>query len=206
VTGLLTAEGSSPGPDDAFPRGRRVALRAVRNTDIVPLQRLAATPAVRDTWRTRGAYWSPAELQQRISADPHLALVVTDAADGDVLGLAELHDLDLVDARAQLALMTDPRTWASPVAAEAAVLFVGHAFRTLPLQKVAVTVQAGNERAVPGLRRLLHHEGTLRRHLNVNGRWADLDLYAVWRSDLPALERRLGLGPTAGATDPTGPR
>lgn len=180
------------GPPDVVARGARVALRHLREPDFAVLHRLAMAPEVRRSWRTRGSYWSPAELQHRVGTDPHVALVVTDRDDGPPLGLVELHDLDLVDRRAQLGLMTAPETWASPAAAEAALLFLRFAFDALPLDKVACTVQGTNVRAVRALGRLLAHEGTLRRHLNIDGTWVDLEVYAVWRHDLPELERRLG--------------
>lgn len=177
---------------DHVAHGTRVSLRHLRDDDFPALHRLAMSTAVRRSWRTRGRYWSPAELEHRIAADPHVALVVTDRLGGPPLGLAELHDVDLVDRRAQLGLMTAPETWASPAAAEAALLFLRYAFATLPIDKVACTVQATNVRAVRGLGRLLTHEGTLRRHLNLDGTWVDLEIFAVWRRDLPVLEQRLG--------------
>lgn len=178
-------------PSDHVARGTHVVLRHLRDTDFPPLHQLAMSSAVRSSWRTRGSYWSPGEFQHRVATDPHVALVATDGDDGPPIGLVELHDLDLVDRRAQLGLMTAPATWASPAAAETALLFLRFAFATLPLDKIACSLQATNERAVRALGRLLTHEGTLRRHLNLDGTWVDLEIYAVWRPDLARLERRL---------------
>lgn len=173
--------------------GRKVRLRHLEPTDLPALHRLATDPQVRGSWRTRGDLWSFAQVEQHLVADPHVGLVVTGIGEDEPLGLVELHDVDLVDARAQLAVLVQPWAWASGVAGEAAVLFARFAFDSLPLDKVACTVQATNDRAVPALRRILAHEGTLRRHLNVHGTWIDLELFALWRDDLPAIEARLGL-------------
>ena len=199
---MIPRDRSSPGPPlvpaaldvgstaDRIVLGRKVALRHLRTSDFPALHQLATHPVVRATWRTRGVYWSPAELQHRVASDPHLAVVATDVTGRRLVGLAELHDVDLVDARAQLALMSHPDTWASGIALEVAFLFVRFAFDSLPLDKVAFTVQADNTRAVAGLRRLLRHEGTLRRHLNIHGRWADLEVFALFRADLALIEAR----------------
>lgn len=178
--------------------GRKVRLRHLVPDDLPSLHRIATDPQVRDSWRTRGDLWSFAQLEHHLAADPHLGLVVTSADADDPIGLVELHDLDLLDARAQLALLVRPTAWASGIAGEAAVLFARFAFDTLPLDKVACTVQSTTARAVPALARVLDHEGTLRRHLNVHGRWIDLELFALWRDRLPAIEERLGLAPGPG--------
>ena len=178
--------------------GRKVRLRHLEASDLPAVHRLAVQPAIRTSWRTRGDLWSFAQLEQHVAADPHVALVVTSVGDDELLGLVELHDVDLVDARAQLAILIDPAAWASGVAAEAAVLFAGFAFGSLPLEKLACTVQASNQRVVHALHRLLDHEGTLRRHLNVHGTWTDLEVFALWREQLPALEATVGLGVSAG--------
>jgi RimJ/RimL family protein N-acetyltransferase len=177
--------------------GRKVRLRHLEPADLPALHRLATDPLVRGSWRTRGDLWSFAQVEQHLVADPHVGLVVTEIGEDEPLGLVELHDVDLVDARAQLALVIHPAAWASGIAGEAAVLFARYAFDALPLDKVACTVQATNDRAVPALHRILAHEGTLRRHLNVHGSWIDLELFALWRAELPAIEARLGLRPPA---------
>lgn len=182
----------------ALRTGRKVRLRHLAPADLPALHRLATDPQVRDSWRTRGDLWSFAQLEQHLTADPHVGLVVTAVDADEPIGLVELHDLDLLDARAQLAILVQPWAWPSGVAGEAAVLFAGFAFDALPLDKIACTVQASNDRAAPALRRILDHEGTLRRHLNVHGTWVDLELFALWRAALPAIEARMGLAPPAG--------
>lgn len=173
--------------------GRKVRLRHLEPSDLPPLHRLATDPRVRGSWRTRGDLWSFAQVEHHLAADPHVGLVATAIGEDEPLGLVELHDLDLIDARAQLAVLVHPSAWAAGIGAEAAVLFARFAFGSLPLEKLACTVQASNVRAVDALRRVLEHEGTLRRHLNVHGTWIDLELFALWREDLPPLEARLGL-------------
>lgn len=175
--------------------GRKVRLRHLTPADLPALHRLASDPQVRGSWRTRGDLWSFAQLEHHLSADPHVALVATAIGDDEPFGLLELHDVDPIDARAQLSVLVHPSAWASGVAGEAAVLFARFAFDALPLDKLACTVQATNERASLALRRTLDHEGTLRRHLNVHGTWIDLELFALWKDRLPAMEARVGVSP-----------
>jgi RimJ/RimL family protein N-acetyltransferase/acyl carrier protein len=188
----------------ALRTGRRIRLRHLAPADLPVLHRLATDPQVRDTWRTRGDLWSFAQLEQHLTADPHVGLVVTALDADEPIGLVELHDVDLLDARAQLAILVHPWAWSAGIAGEAAVLFAGFAFAALPLDKLACTVQASNDRAVPALRRTLDHEGTLRRHLNVHGRWIDLELFALWRERLPEIEARLGRSSSVGAGEQCG--
>lgn len=173
--------------------GRKVRLRHMQREDLPALHRMVTSPGIRDTWRTRGDLWSFGRLEQRLVDDPHLGLVVTELDADEPLGLFELHDVDLVDARAQLAVLVAQEAWCSGVAGEGAVLFARHAFESLPLEKLACTVQATNDRAVPALRRVLAHEGTLRRHLNIHGTWVDVEVFALWKAALPGIEERLGL-------------
>ncbi len=182
--------------EPAVALGRKVRLRHLAAADLPVLHQLAVDPAVRASWRTRGDLWSFRQFEQHVAADPQVSLVATALDDDLPLALLELHDLDLLDARAQLAALVHPGAWAAGVAAEAAVLFARFAFGAYPIDKLACTVQATNRRADPALRRVLDHEGTLRRHLNVHGAWIDLELYALWRDRLPVVEAAVGLAVT----------
>jgi RimJ/RimL family protein N-acetyltransferase len=191
----VTVLDGPPRPDatDALAQGARVALWRLENSHIPALHAMIMPAATRATWRTRGFLWSPAELQARLTAEIFTSAVVTRADDpADVIGLAELSDADFLDGRAQLSLVMAERTRGGPLGAEAALLFVRHCFDAYPLDKLSIMVQGDNDRLAPGLRRLLSHEGCLRRHLRIDGRWIDVDLFALWRHDLERLERRLG--------------
>jgi RimJ/RimL family protein N-acetyltransferase len=74
------------------------------------------------------------------------------------------------------------------------LLFAQHAFASLPIDRLAITVQADNVRAARALDRLLSREGVQQRHLNLGGVWVDLLIYACWREDLPRLMRSAGVG------------
>lgn len=178
----------------ALAEGPSVMLWPLENQHIDSIQALISDPEVRETWRTRGAYWAPYQLQAYLARDVLTSAVVTSRVpEHEVIGLVELLDPDFVDRRAHLSLVAARPYLNTGMAIEAAMVFLDLAFRTYPLDKICLEVQSRNRRLVPGLRRLLHHEGTLERHINVRGEWLDLELFALWRADMPKLRERFKL-------------
>jgi RimJ/RimL family protein N-acetyltransferase len=185
----------------ALVRGPHLDLHHVRNSDIPAIQRIVTEPQARHFWRSRGFYWSPAEVQARLAKDSFCSLVVTPQDDREsVIGLVELVDYEPLDARAQLSLVMSRRHHGTALGVEAAIVFMAFSFEAYRLEKISIMTHSANDRLVGGLRRHLDHEGTLKRHLNLHGHWEDVDVFAVWPADIARLETKLrGVGPWATA-------
>lgn len=184
-------------PEGASPRAlagsNRVTLWPLANYHIEPLQRLLADEDVRATWRTRGAFWAPFQVQAQLARDVLVSSVVTlgAAPDDPIVGLVEILDPAFVDRRAQLSVVVGRRYLSTGVGVEATLLFLEFVFEAYPIDKICIEVQARNLRLTPGLHRLLTHEGTFLRHMNILGEWVDLSVFALFREDFPRLNVRL---------------
>jgi RimJ/RimL family protein N-acetyltransferase len=153
---------------------------------------IVSDPDVRHFWRTRGSYWAPYQVQAQLGRDVLVSAVATTRGSADdVIGLVELIDPSFVDARAQLSLVVANQYLSTGIGVEIALLFLDFTFSAYPFDKICIEVHSNNERLTPGLRRHLDHEGTLKRHLNIHGSWYDVDVFALWRSELPPLMSRL---------------
>jgi RimJ/RimL family protein N-acetyltransferase len=173
--------------------GPRLTLWPLQNLHIEPLQRLISDPIVRSHWRTRGAYWAPYQVQAQLARDVLVTAIATlgPKPSDPLVGLAEIIDPAFVDQRAQLSTVVGRRYLNSGVGIELALTLAEFAFDAYTFQKFQIEVHAVNDRLARGLRRLLDHEGTLKRHLNLHGEWIDVELYALWKDDLPRLKDRL---------------
>ena len=107
-----------------------------------------------------------------------------------MIGYAEALDPDWIDRRVHLSLICEPESLRSGIGIELAAGFLTFLFDNYPFEKVQMEVQGGNARLVPGLKRLLTHEGTLRRHINVLGRWEDIEVFALWRGEFASILKR----------------
>jgi RimJ/RimL family protein N-acetyltransferase len=175
--------------------GRHVQIRVPEVADVSAIHRIVTDPQVRHTWRSRGDFWTREMVERRLG-DADVLAVASELTASPLFALLELHDLDLMDGRGQVAVAAAPSAWSSGRAVEATILFVEHVFASLPLAKLVFTVQAENGRAVAGLRRV-EYEGTLHRHLNVHGTWQDVDVFALWRERFAPIRAALfdELGP-----------
>jgi len=175
--------------------GRRVSLWPLRQSNCYALARSLDDQEVRELWRTRGRYWVVEQFEARVARDAAAAAVgvVGREADGELVGLCELLDPDLLDQRAHLSVLTTPRFVGTGLGIEMALLFLEFVFAAFPLQKIALEVNSDNWRVVRGLRRVARYEGRLTRHLNINGVWHDVDLFAVFKDDMQRLQRIAGV-------------
>ncbi|MGK2958617.1 MAG: GNAT family N-acetyltransferase, partial [Acidimicrobiales bacterium] len=171
--------------------GPHFTLWPLENHHIQQLHMIITDPLVRDSWRTRGRYWAPFQLQAQLASDSLCSAVATTGDSGaEVIGLVELLDADLLDRRAHMSLVVGRQHLSSGVGIQMAGLFAEFAFGAFDLEKLYLEVQGNNDRLVPGLQRLLDHEATFKRHLNINGDWRDIEVFALWPERLPDLLRR----------------
>lgn len=198
MTDLLT---EPPPTDIADPRvllrSPRLTFWRIENRHIERLQTIISTPEVSLTWRNRGTYWAPFQVQAQLARDSLVSAVVTagddrDDPDGPIVGLVEILDPYLLDRRAQLSVLVSPPYLSTGLGIEMLLHFVDFVFDGYPLDKLQIETHASNHRLIPGLHRMLSHEGTFRRHLSIGGSWHDVEVFALWRSDMERLRRVLG--------------
>jgi RimJ/RimL family protein N-acetyltransferase len=163
------------------------------NRYILPLQQMTDHDRIRHYWRARGAYWSPQQLQIQLGRGSVFSAVGTlGDADGPLVGLGEILDPSFVDSRAQLSIVTSPDYSRSALPIRFALLFVATFFDRYPIDKLVLEVHADNQNLTPGLHRVLRHEGTFKRHINVGGEFSDVEVFALWRDEVAELAKRFG--------------
>jgi RimJ/RimL family protein N-acetyltransferase len=175
-------------PDDqVLATGPTLRLRRLAAADLPVVHELMSAPEIGRTWRARGAVLAPTQVQGLLTRDVLVSAVAERRDDGRLVGLTEVLDPSFVDRRAQLSAFVASDLLSTGISVEMGLLFLDWFFEAYAIDKVQLEVLGSNHRLVPGLRRLVHHEGTLVRHVNLLGRWEDVEVFAVWREDLPGL-------------------
>lgn len=150
------------------------------------------TEPVRSTWRTRGQYWSHAQLDANLGRSVFASAVVVRLNEArDIIGLLELVDVDLIDRRAQLSTALDASYWRTGLPIRAALLYLQAMFDTYPIDKIVMTSLANNPSLGSALDRFFEREGLFRREVLIGGVRQDLVRHALWKDQLDDLRARL---------------
>ncbi|MEM9467231.1 MAG: GNAT family protein [Actinomycetota bacterium] len=126
-----------------------------------------------------------AELAHSFGLGPHW--VIADAADDRFLGTLRLAPLDVANRSARLGIgILDPTRLGTGLGTAAIRLALDHAFDTLGLHRISLTVLAINARAIAAYERCgFRTEGRLRHTLWRDGAWHDDLVMAVLAHERP---------------------
>jgi RimJ/RimL family protein N-acetyltransferase len=190
--------------DQIGPRavGRSTSVWQRQPSDFDVLHSLVSDEVVRASWRTRGLICTRDQLEHALTDEVLLSAVIRSGhgQTDPIVGLIEVLEFVAIDRRAQLALVVDRAHLGTAVGVDAVAALVPVLFDQLPIDKLQMETLATNRRVVRGLRRLLTHEGRFQRHVNVLGEMHDIEVFALWRDDLPRLRARLTPLETVSAT------
>jgi RimJ/RimL family protein N-acetyltransferase len=112
-----------------------------------------------------------------------IRLAITLRADGSLCGgvglrVASAHE------RAELGYWLGIPYWGHGYATEASRVLVQHGFETLKLHRICASVFTGNDVSAKVLRKLgMRYEGCLRQHVLKWGRFIDLEMYGLLRTE-----------------------
>jgi ribosomal-protein-alanine N-acetyltransferase len=102
------------------------------------------------------------------------------AADGAVLGLCDLSEIDRRHSRADVGFMVARRYWGDGYTYEAMHAVIGHAAQGLRLRRLQARAHLGNVRSMSLLERLgFKREGMLRGYVERDGERRDCLLYGL---------------------------
>jgi len=178
----------TPQPDNLptiFLQGERVYVRPLESSDVRRAQRWVNDP---ETRVPLGSLFRPMsedaerEFIESTAKDEnavHLAIVLRD---GDRhIGVMGLHELNWKDRRATFGIFIGEKDCRGRgYGTEATQLMLQHAFRSLNLHRVELTVYAFNKQAIRSYEKAgFVHEGTKREDAFVDGRYVDSLLYAI---------------------------
>ena len=125
--------------------------------------------------------------EERRLAGTDLSLLVVDGEDR-LLGSVGLHDIDPEEGRAEIGYWTAAEARRGGVATRAVRLLSVHAFASLPLKRIGIGVEVGNE----GSRRVAERagytaEGVLRAWMTLKGRSIDVLMHSLLREEAERL-------------------
>ncbi|MDQ3927596.1 MAG: GNAT family N-acetyltransferase [Chloroflexota bacterium] len=173
---------------------KRLRLRGLRMEDATYVYEYASDPEVAryvmfEPHQSLGE--SRAYLERVLSRPPgsgSINLGMEHRATGKLLGRIVLFLDSERDARGELAYALNRSYWGQGYTTEAARVVIDHGFRHLPLHRIQATCFPENEASARVLEKAgMSYEGTLRQYMLIKGKYQDLKMYSILRSEWEAL-------------------
>jgi ribosomal-protein-alanine N-acetyltransferase len=171
----------------------RLALGALSDDDVPELVRLAGAREIADTTLSIPHPYGPADAEQFMARQreagargDELVLAIRRRDDGRLVGCIGLREIDRTHLQAELGYWVGVPYWGQGFATEAAQAVVRYGFETLGLNRIYAHHMTRNPSSGRVLGRIgMHREGVLRQRVLKWGRFEDVVIYAVVRSDAP---------------------
>ena len=176
--------------------GERVVLRRHLPGNLRAFQRWYADPAVVRLTRYQDGPMRPDEIERFFAAralgNESLAMAIHVRDSDRLIGTCALSQLDADNGSALFHITIGEKdAWGHGFGTEATKLMIDHAFSSLGLHRIALTVFAFNERAIRAYRSVgFVIEGRAREAIWREGRWWDEISMSLLASDWKRLPRR----------------
>jgi RimJ/RimL family protein N-acetyltransferase len=139
-----------------------------------------------NVWPTTTREWERNLTERRTSQDEGMFLILG-SEDGEPKGLIGYfgpHTMADFFRGVEIWYQVHPRFRGQGIATQAAALLVNHLFDATPLERIQATVAVGNDASCRVVEAAgLRCEGILRRITFLHGRYVDMYLYSIVRSD-----------------------
>jgi len=173
--------------------GEKVRLRPVEEHDLPRFVEWLADAELR---RWLANIESPPTLEEEYDwwhdkrSDPNSVMWAIDTLDGSLVGSTELR-LTLRADRAEMGIAIHDKTrWSEGLGTDAVRLVVDYAFEELNLNRVELTTDEDNVRALRCYEKVgFVREGLLRQHRLVDGRFGNTVVMSILRDEWEPLER-----------------
>jgi RimJ/RimL family protein N-acetyltransferase len=172
--------------------GERVILRRHLPANVDAFRRWYADPRVARLTRYQDGPMRPVEIERfflsRVVGPDSLALAIHVRGTGRLVGTCALSQLDADNGSALFHItIGEIDAWGQGYGTEATRLMLGHAFDTLGLHRISLSVFEFNERAIRAYRRCgFHVEGRAREAILRDGRrWDEITMSILaheWRA------------------------
>lgn len=180
-----------PAPPLPSVEGRFVTRVPVIEQHVPYLYHLATTPNLSFRWRYRGVSPGPEQFMRDLWQGILTQFVLQHRATMQPVGIVSAFSADHRNGFAHVAIVTDQRFQRGVVGIEAASLFLDYLFDHFPLRKIYAQSPSWNlHQFGNGRNRLFREEGRLRTHEFYAGRYWDLCMAAVYRTDWEARRNR----------------
>ncbi len=178
--------------------GRKVGLRAVERSDLPKIWELRNDAKIELAAFGPPTPHSMAEIEawfDRRQADPNTDHSFAIEAEGRLVGLCNLRDVDAIHRRADLGISLMAAEIGKGYGSDAIRVLLEYAFVHLNLHKVCLDTLATNEAGLRAYRACgFVEEGRLREHEWADGGYVDLILMSVLREDWLGLAGRDDVG------------
>lgn len=171
--------------------GKRIRLRAIEREDLPKFVEWMNDPEV-----TSGLLMhiplSMADEQrwfegmaQRPAAERVLAIEMRDGDSWRMIGTTGFHEINMVNREAEFGIsIGDKSIWNQGYGTEATRLMLQHGFETLNLNRIYLRVYQTNPRAIRAYEKVGYvHEGCMRQSVYKHGKYIDVHLMSVLRSE-----------------------
>ena len=189
----MTETPTPPVPERPLLRGERVWLRPLETRDMP-----AYVAGINDTdvgalagYRMpfsveQASAWIQRTIEQSRSGEGYF-FAVCELGDDRFIGTTWLKDVHQMDANAELAIYMDRDHIGSGWGTDAQRALLAFGFGTLGLERIWLTVSAGNARAIRSYEKVgFVREGVMRRSFRVGGQMQDALLMAILRDEWEA--------------------
>ncbi len=176
--------------------GKRIRLRAVERSDLPQFQQWLNDPEVIDGL---GMYlplstadedqWFD-EVSKRDPVEKPLAIEIKDGQGWRLIGDLSFFNLEWTHQSAEFGIFIgDKSVWNQGYGTESVCLLLQHGFETLNLHRIYLRVYSTNRRAIRSYEKVgFVLEGTLREAVYRHGKYADIHIMSVLRSEWDAAE------------------
>lgn len=169
---------------------QRLVLRPLSVTDAVSLQKLASDRAIADTTISIPHPYPDGEAKKYIIKhttevkNGHFVFAIERQLESDLIGIIELHDLELEHSIAELSYWLAVAAWGNGYMSEALPPLLSFGFNTLSLNRIHAYHMVRN----PASGRVLHKngfklEGLLRQRIRKWEKFEDVKLFSLLRCD-----------------------
>src|SRR5512142_728288 len=188
--------GSFAAGEEAMIYGKRIRLRGVERSDVPLFQQWLNDP---DVTEGLGMYLPLSLVDEEhwfeglAKSDPVERPLAIEIQDGDgwrLIGNLSFFNLEWTNSCAELGIIIgDKSVWNQGYGSESVCLLLQHGFETLNLPRIYLRVYSTNRRAIRSYEKVgFVLEGTLREAVYRHGRYADVHVMSVLRSEWSAAE------------------
>jgi diamine N-acetyltransferase len=176
--------------------GKNIRLRGIERDDLPRFVEWLNDPEVTDGLLMRLPLSTTDEerwfesMSQRPPAERVLAIDLRDGDSWRLIGSTSFMEINNIDRECEFGILIgDKAVWNQGHGSEVTFLMLRHGFETLNLNRIWLRIHADNPRAMRAYEKVGYvHEGCMRQAAYKNGKYVDVHIMSVLRSEWDAIK------------------